>query len=143
MHEIPLAGLWDYGGEGRDAGTTEPPDFDVAGSGNLSGYKAVWEIHDSRLRLVEITGKIDGEPVKNREIMKNRPFPGTARWFSGRIHLTVGEIDHTTGEYESVIIFHIEEGIATKTTFQASMRLPYTWNGRRYAWHTGPVEAPQ
>jgi len=129
LEEIPMLGLWDYGPGSIGPGTQKPPPFEMTSSANNSGYVAQFGIRDSKLYLDKITGQIDGKTRRNEQIIPGPQFPIVAEWFTGRIHVQVGEYDNERRESNAVIIFHVEKGIVRKTDFAERMTLPGTWNG--------------
>ena len=129
IEEIPMLGLWDYGRGDPAEGKEKPPKFEAANSANWVGYQAQFEIRNSKLWLKKITGKIDGKRQTNEQIIPGEDFPKVAKWFSGRIHLEVGDFDDGTQEATSVIIFHIKNGVVTKTEYTERMKRVATWNG--------------
>ena len=58
-----------------------------------------------------------------------RLSPIVAKWFTGKIHLEVGEFDYQSQQANAVIIFDVENGIITKTTFAERIKRVQTWNG--------------
>jgi hypothetical protein len=129
IREIPMLGFWDYGEESIGTGTRKPPAFDVRNSANWSGYRAQFEIRDSKLYLRHIAGWIEGKKRRNEQIINGKPFPIVADWYTGRIHLDVGDFDPDTQESQAVIIFHVEKGVITEMEFAKRMKPIWTWNG--------------
>lgn len=128
VYQVPMLGLWYYGEGKPPDGKCRPPIFDSS-SGNWSGYAATWEIRHKQLRLRSIEGRIKGQDRKNESILPSRKFPVVATWFTGRIHLPVGDFDDERQQYESVIVFEIEKGEVESTTFVPSAKITNTWNG--------------
>lgn len=132
LREIPMLGLWDFEerrgfrvGTGREL----PPPFDVRSSANWDGYEAEFEIRDSKLFLRRIVGALEGKERTNAEIMPGKTFPLHVTWFTGRIHLAVGDDDPKTGDMSAVIVFTIEKGNVTSLKFHERLQPPFTWNG--------------
>lgn len=132
FHEIPMLGLWDFEevrGFRLGSGREKPPAFDVRSTANWDGYEAVFEIRDSKLYLRRITGSIDGRWRRNAGIISGEKFPLLASWYTGRIHIPVGDFDQETGEMVAVIVFEVEKGIVKSMSFKERMRPVDTWNG--------------
>ena len=129
VFETPMTGLWHYGKGKAPTGKTQPPAFEVNSSNNWGGYFAKWEVHDKKLLLRSIRGRINGHKVRNDAILKDRVFPVHATWFTGRIHLPVGDYVDEKQEWESVIVFDVENGNVKSTTFLESGKIPRSWNG--------------
>lgn len=79
--------------------------------------------------MLSINGRIKGKDVKDKAILSDMTFPVVATWFTGKIHLPVGDFNEDTQEYESVIVFDVDKGIVKSKTFFPSARLSYSWNG--------------
>ena len=126
IREIPMLGLWDYGG---GTGKEKPPAFEARSSANWAGYRAQFEIRDSKLFLRRIVGWIDGKKRKDEEIIPGNRFPVVATWYTGKIHLPVGDFDDKTQESTAVIIFEIEMGAVKSVGFAERMKPVWTWNG--------------
>ncbi len=124
-----MLGLWDYSDGEPQLGKQKPPRFDFAGTGKWAGYDAVWLIRDSKLFLSSIQAKRDGQRIKNEEILLDRKFPALATWFTGRIHLFVGDYDTETKQYASVIVCHVDSGIVKNMTFEPTLEYTFEWNG--------------
>ena len=146
IDEAPMLGLWN-GGVGT--GTQERPTFQPHRSGNMRGYLPQFEIRESKLFLRRIVGRIDGKKRKNEEIIPGTPFPIVATWFTGDIHLFVGDVDSETQDSTAVIILHIHKGVAESMGFAERMRRVRTWNGlpeagavERHAEQCGEPELP-
>lgn len=75
---------------------------------------------------------MDGKNVRDEEILRGETFPVEATWFTGKIHLPVGDYIQDSGEFESVIIFEIERGKVRSTTYRAKARVEFGWNGLDY-----------
>jgi hypothetical protein len=129
IHEIPMLGLWDYGNGRVGTGKQKPPAFDFQDSANWAGYRAQFEIRDSKLFLRRIVGRIDGKKRKNEEIIPGNQFPILADWYTGKIHLAVGDFDEETRESTAVIIFEVEKGAVKSVGFAERMKPVSTWNG--------------
>ncbi len=127
--QIPMLAYWDYGQGSTGTGKVKPPQFEVTSSANWRGYKAVWEIRDSKFFLKKITARINGRSVKDAQILNGKEFPLQATWFSGQIHLVVGDYNYETSQSTAVITFHIRKGVVTKMTFRETAKVPYSWNG--------------
>ncbi len=128
-YQNPMLGLWHNGDGELPPGKTMPPRLEVASSINWRGYESVWRIADGKLLLESISGRIKGRDVKNRALLPGKKFPVVATWFTGKIHLAVGDINDETQEYESVIVFDIHEGEVRSKTFFPAARVSYSWNG--------------
>jgi hypothetical protein len=129
ISQVPMLGLWHYEETDPGDGRTRAPEFDFVGTGNWVGYDATWLIRDSKLFLFKMKAKRNGKVIRNEAIFPGKKFPLQATWFTGRIHLAVGDYDSATKQYESVIIFHITKGQVTKTTFEPSMDSLGDWDG--------------
>jgi len=130
--EVPMLGLWDFEertGFKVGTGREQPPPFDVRSTANWDGYEATFEIRESKLFLREIVGSLDGKKRTNQEILPGRAFPVVATWFTGRIHLGVGDPREDTGEMTAVIVFEIERGHVKSMSFKERMKPLWTWNG--------------
>ncbi len=129
IHEIPMLGLWDYGEGSVGTGTEKPPTFQARNSANWVGYRAQFEIRESRLFLHRIGGRLDGKKRNDEELIPGKPFPIVASWYTGKIHLPVGDFDDSANEQTAVIIFSIERGVVTSVDFAERMKPVWTWNG--------------
>jgi hypothetical protein len=142
IHEVPMLGLWDYGGGSAGTGKTRPPAFEVRSSGNWSGYRATFEIRDSKLLLRRIVGRIDGKRRRDEEIIPGKQFPIVASWYTGKIHIRVGEFDEKTHEETAVIVFEIEMGEVKSIGFIERMKPVGTWDGLTPDARTGDRDSP-
>jgi len=129
IFQIPMLGLWHYGDEKPPTGKSSPPKLEVTSSANWAGYSATWEIRDKQLFLRTIQGRMRGHDVQNEAILPDLKFPAPATWFTGRIHLPIGDFSEETQEYESVILFDIEKGQVKAINFVPTEKINYTWNG--------------
>lgn len=132
LHEIPMLGLWDFEetrGFRVGSGREKPPPFEVRSTANWDGYEAQFEIRKSRLFVRRIAGYIDGKERTNEQIFVGKRFPLQATWFTGRIHIPVGDADERSGEVTAVIVFEVEKGIVKSTGFKDRIKPLYTWNG--------------
>jgi hypothetical protein len=129
ISEMPMLGLWHVGDGEPPQGKSRPPSFEVTSSANWSGYSAEWGIARGKLLLFSISGRIKGKQVRNKAILPNESFPAVATWFTGKIHLPVGDFNEDTQEYESVIVFEIDKGVVRSKQYLPAARLPRTWNG--------------
>lgn len=146
LFEVPMLGMWDFEertGFRTGTGRQKPPPFDVRSSANWDGYEAVFEIRESKLYLRKIVGYVDGKMRKNAEVLPQKTFPLEATWFTGRIHLVVGDDDPDTGERTAIILFDIEQGQVKSTTFRERMTLPGTWNGLPVPKDNAPPADPK
>lgn len=144
--EVPMLGLWDFEermGFRTGTGREKPPPFDVRSSANWDGYEAVFEIRDSKLYLSKIVGYVGGTKRRNAEVLPKKTFPLEATWFTGRIHIAVGDDDPDTGERTAVIQFDIEQGQVKSMTFRERMKPPGTWNGLPSPNADAPPENPE
>lgn len=66
--------------------------------------------------------------VRDRQIIKKR-FPIHARWFTGKIFVSVGDFDDGNNAFEYVLEFNIKDGNVRSTTFHESLKIPMTRNG--------------
>lgn len=126
--EIPMLGLWDSREPPAPGGQRLPP-FEVRSTANWAGYRAVFEIRDGKLLLRRVVGRIAGQKRVNEEIISGASFPLLATWYSGRIHLAVGDPDLQRNESTAVLIFEVERGRVRDVTFAKRLSLPGTWNG--------------
>ena len=126
--EIPMLGLWDSR-EPPAPGRQRLPPFEVRSSANWAGYRAAFEIRDAKLLLRRVVGRIAERKRVNEEIIPGASFPLLATWYSGRIHLAVGDPDLQTHEARAVLIFEVERGRVRDLTFAKRLSLPGTWNG--------------
>ena len=69
IQEIPMLGLWDHGEGSVGGGKQKRPKFEATNSANWVGYRAKFEIRDSKFYLRKIVGQIDG---KNGECANSR-----------------------------------------------------------------------
>lgn len=132
LYEVPMLGLWDFEetrGYPLGDGRKKPPQFDLRSTANWDGYEAEFEIRDSRLYLNKLKGYINGKKQLNEQILPEYKFPTVATWYTGRIHLAVGDADEQTGELTSVLVFEIEQGLVKSLSFQEKMQPDWTWNG--------------
>ena len=127
--QVPMLGLWYYGEGKPPNGKSRPPAFDFTSSANWVGYSASWEIRNKRLLLRTIRGRVKGKDVQNEAILTNVKFPALATWFTGKIHLPVGDYDEEKQEHEAIIVFEIDKGNVKSMTFVLSGKISATWNG--------------
>lgn len=127
--EHPMLGLWHIGEGEPPTGKSFPPNFDFESPSNWLRFSTTWEIWDSRLWLRSIRARVDGRRVRNNEILPNFTFPAEATWFTGKIHLPVGNFSAETQEFESVIEFSIDKGVVTSRRLISSACLGSSWNG--------------
>ncbi|REK09912.1 MAG: hypothetical protein DWQ37_17555 [Planctomycetota bacterium] len=107
-----------------------PPKLEVTSSNNWGGYTAAWRIAGGKLLLDTISGRLDGEAVRDEALLPGKKFPVVATWFTGKLHLPIGDYNEQTQEYEFVIVFDIEKGIVQSKAMSMSARISRTWNGR-------------
>lgn len=129
LFQVPMLGLWHNGVGDVPKGKMPTPRFEVTSSANWAGYSACWEIRNHQLLLCEIEGRINGKNIRNDEILRGRRFPVVAKWFTGRIHIAVGDLNDETNEYESVIVFEVVNGSVKGTMFHTAAKICRTWNG--------------
>ncbi len=129
IFEVPMLGLWHYDDGEPPKGKFRPPALEVTSTANWAGYRATWEIRDKKLLLRTIRGRIKGKEVQNEAILPDMQFPVDATWFSGKIHLYVGDWNEDEHQYESVIVFEIDNGIVKSLTFLPSAKINWAWNG--------------
>lgn len=129
IHQNPMCGLWYFGDGEVPNGTQRPPTFDVTSPNNWIGYSATWQIHHSQLFLKDIRGKLRGKMARNESILPQLTFPALATWFTGRIHMPVGNFNEDKNEFEAVIVFDIEKGCVKKMEFYSTAPPNYTLDG--------------
>lgn len=132
LREVPLLGLWNFKermGFRVGTGEVKPPEFDVRSTANWDGYEAQFEIRDSKLLLRQIVGYVEGKKRSNEEILIQKKFPLQVTWYTGRIHIAVGDNDDKTGEITAVLVFEVEKGVVKSISFKERMKPLYTWNG--------------
>ncbi|MGN6548248.1 MAG: hypothetical protein ACTHK7_24645, partial [Aureliella sp.] len=110
-------------------GKQKPPAFEARSSANWAGYRAQFEIRDSKLFLRRIVGWIDGQKRRDDQIISGKRFPIVATWYTGKIHLAVGGFDDKSQESIAVMIFEVERGIVKSVDFAERMKPVWTWNG--------------
>lgn len=127
IQQSPMLGYWSFNGE-KNVGKIKAPLFDFDGSGNWSGYKAVWEVRNSKLFLKSISGKIGGVKRRNAELLIDKKFPVEATWFTGRIEIPVGGVEDD-GFAIAIIQFQIEKGHVEDMSFVERGKMSTSWNG--------------
>jgi hypothetical protein len=127
--EKPMAGVWQFGGGVPEPGRQKVPDFESRSTANHVGYEARFEIRDSKLMLRKLSGWIAGKERRNEEILPEMKFPVIATWFTGKIHLCVGDFDFDghTADCAAVIIFQVEKGTVKKMEFAERMQFGWSW----------------
>ena len=129
IFEVPMLGLWHTGDGEPPKSKFRPPALEVTSSANWTGYRATWEIRDKKLMLRTIRGRIKGKDVQNEAILPDMKFPVDATWFSGKIHLYVGDWNEEEHQYEAVIVFEIDKGNVKSMSFSPSTQINWSWNG--------------
>ncbi|MBX7075089.1 MAG: hypothetical protein K1X71_18255 [Pirellulales bacterium] len=129
IFQNPMLGLWHNGDGDLPPGKIMPPKLDVTTSTNWGGYTSEWRITNGKLLLQSVSGHIDGKEIRDDALLPGRKFPVVATWYTGKIHLPVGECNGDTQEYESVIVFDIDKGIVKSKSYFPSLRPSQSWNG--------------
>ncbi len=105
--ERPLAYVWASPGAG--------PSFDETRTSNRKGYSATWEIRDSKPFLISFEAKIQGRRVPIHQILPGRRLPVHADWYTGRLHVPLGEWVTAPGgsrpKWERLLVLEVEKGI--------------------------------
>jgi hypothetical protein len=85
IFQLPMSGYWHL--EGEDPRGRQPlPPFEFTSPANWRGYVAEWAISHDKLQLIGIEGQIEGNQLRNRQIL-DKQFPVYARWFTGKIYI--------------------------------------------------------
>jgi hypothetical protein len=129
IQQVPMLGYWDYGKGSIGTGKVQPPNFDILESTNWSGYKATWEISNSKLLLTSISGSVGGKIKRNEDLVRNRKFPCKATWFTGVIEIPAGGYDATKELYSAIIEIRIKAGDVKSMGFRSEGILTTSWNG--------------
>ena len=129
IHQSPMSGAWHEGEGEPPAGKFRRPTFDFRSFNNWGGYTASWGIRDKKLYLNHIEGRIDGKDVQNEAVLPKKRFPVVARWFTGKIHVSVGGYNQDTEEHEAIVVFEIDKGIVKSMSFVPSGKIVATWDG--------------
>ena len=91
------------------------PKFDLGSTSNRKGYTAVWEIRDSKLYLVSFDARINKRKFKFRQIVPRAKLPHHATWFTGTLHIPIGEMLPGSGyfdpKFERIEILEIKDGL--------------------------------
>jgi lysophospholipase L1-like esterase len=128
IEQSPMARYWRPRDDAADPRPPMPA-FQLQHTANWKGYEASWEIRDKKLYLKELTGKIDGKLMRNREIL-GEPFPRHADWFTGRIYVHLGQHDKQTARRKRGIEFRIRDGEVIETVNHDPLpKIPWAWNG--------------
>ncbi len=127
IFQLPMSGYWRYDFEPADARLPFPK-FEFTSFANWRGYIAQWSISRGKLHLRSVEGRVAGKMVRDRQIIE-KSFPVHARWFTGKIFVSIGDFDDGNKAFEYVLEFNIKEGDVRSTTFHESLKIPMTWNG--------------
>ena len=85
------------------------------------GYVGTWEIVDSRLYLIKISGEfVDGTPASLEAIFPGYPDRVFAHWYSGSLRIPFGKMVKYVhmgfgSVYESNLFLIIEKGVLVNT----------------------------
>lgn len=127
IFQVPMNAYWHLDGEPPE-GRVPLPEFELTSTANLRGYIAQWSISREKLHLLALEGQIGGKKVRDRQIIKKR-FPLHARWFTGKIYVSVGGFDNDKKTCEYVLEFNIKDGSVVATYYHESLKVPMTWDG--------------
>ncbi|MGE3315601.1 MAG: DUF1028 domain-containing protein [Planctomycetaceae bacterium] len=95
------------------------PRSDGINSANWKGYKAGWEIRNSRLLLVRFEVGVKSEPTSIDVIIPGATLPVHADWYTGKLHVITGKRLTNSGfshlnKYESIDVLDLEKGKVVK-----------------------------
>lgn len=97
------------------------PEFDANCTALWRGYLGTWEIQDTRLYLIGLTGVLKGLIEANvATIFPGYPGRVFAHWYSGTLRVPEGKIlQYVHGgygsTYESDLLITIDKGVVTQT----------------------------
>jgi hypothetical protein len=95
--------------------------FEMISTANYAGYSAGWKIADNKLLLSKFMGRKDGEDKDLKWLFPDSKGEVFAKWFSGNIHLFLGDVKlrkihgHVVVT-EKIVVFEVKEGLVQKTT---------------------------
>ncbi len=127
IYQLPMASYW-YNTDEEPKGRVPLPEFEFTSSANWRCYTAKWIISRGKLSLLKVAGQIDGKKVTNEQVLK-KTFPVPARWYTGKIFVSIGDFDSETNKHGYVIEFAIERGNVVATKFHESAEIPMTRDG--------------
>lgn len=97
------------------------PGFDVTCTALWRGYVGTWDIRDSRLYLIELSGTlIDGSDANVATFFPDYPYRFFAHWYSGMLRVPQGKLLEYVhrgyaSSYEEDLMINIERGVVTAT----------------------------
>ena len=94
--------------------------FEMISTANYAGHSADWKIADNKLLLSKFMGRKDGEDKDLKWLFPDSKGDVFARWFSGKIHLFLGDIKlrkihgHVVVT-DKIVVFEVKDGLVQKT----------------------------
>ncbi len=129
MFQNPMLSYWDFGQDSLGVGTRKMPQLEQLSSVNAKGFEAEWCVRNGKLYLTHIKGRVDGKWHRDQKLMPECKFPVYADWFSGNLHLPVGEFADGM-VCEIVMTVCVEKGIVKNLSVSQNTAVVITWDGR-------------
>ena len=82
---------------------------------NPRGYVASWRIVGKALSLEAIEGELVNDKVTILDVLDEGSLPCKAVWYTGLLHLPIGEFDYETQQWPMALKIRIFEGIVRET----------------------------
>ena len=100
------------------------PRFDIPNTANYKGYRAAWEVRDSKLYLASFSAATNGQPFSVAFLFPGRRLPFFADWYSGTVHVVRGRETLAQGyyTYERITALRITNGVVTTTNEMRNIR---------------------
>lgn len=86
------------------------PELVAVESCNWKAYEAKWFIQNNKLLLVGFEANGEKRKLKIGDFIKGGHTPMVATWFTGKIHLKIGEHNKKTDKWPAVVSLKIEKG---------------------------------
>ena len=133
------------------------PEFDANCTALWRGYVGTWEIQDTRLYLIGLTGVLKGLIEANvATIFPGYPGRVFAHWYSGTLRVPEGKILRYVhggygSTYESDLLITIDKGVVTQTHLRLngisddpdSTEMGYRIHGMYVSARQNPDEEPK
>lgn len=88
----------------------DAPKLVLGASNNWKAYEAEWVIRDKELVLIDFKANGKKGKLKIGDFIKDARTPLVATWYTGKIHITLGDFDRKNYRWPAIISLVLKKG---------------------------------